>query len=178
VLRNYQDVVKESGGEILYTCKKEECGGDPERSSEGGGGEMSLMMYFVYANQLKDADFSNGKCALTPYVDDQRFFAAKIPQGGGDAYVTVQTFQVKDNLYCKAFNERTVALVHIVEPKPREQKMVVVKAEEMARSIVRPAESRSTASSSTPTKPSSNPSPAPRWPRSQVYSRTTRSSQC
>ena len=133
-LRNYQDVVKESGGEILYTCKKEECGGDPERSSEGGGGEMSLMMYFVYANQLKDADFSNGKCALTPYVDDQRFFAAKIPQGG-DAYVTVQTFQVKDNLYCKAFNERTVALVHIVEPKPREQKMVVVKAEEMARSI-------------------------------------------
>lgn len=135
VLRNYQDVVKEAGGEILYTCKKEECGGDPERSSEGGGGEMSLMMYFVYANQLKDADFSNGKCALTSHVDDQRFFAAKIPQGGGDAYVTVQTFQVEDNLYCKAFNERTVALVHIVEPKPREQKMVVVKAEEMARSI-------------------------------------------
>jgi outer membrane protein OmpA-like peptidoglycan-associated protein len=28
-----------------------------------------------------------------------------------------------------------VALVHIVEPKPREQKMVVIKAEEMARSI-------------------------------------------
>ena len=118
MLRNYQDVVKEAGGEILYTCKKEECGGDAERSSEGGGGEMSLMMYFVYASQLKDADFSNGKCALTPSVDDQQFFAAKIPQGGGDAYVTVQTFQVKDNLYCKAFNERTVALVHIVEPSP------------------------------------------------------------
>jgi outer membrane protein OmpA-like peptidoglycan-associated protein len=96
---------------------------------------MSLMMYFVYASQLKDADFSNGKCALTPHIDDQRFFAAKIPQGGGDAYVTVQTFQIKDDLYCKAFNERTVALVHIVEPKPREQKMVVVKADEMARSI-------------------------------------------
>jgi outer membrane protein OmpA-like peptidoglycan-associated protein len=135
VLRNYQDVVKEAGGEVLYTCKKDECGGDPERSSDGGGGEMSLMMYFVYASQLKDADFSNGKCALAAHIDDQRFFAAKIPQGGGDAYVTVQTFQVKDDLYCKAFNERTVALVHIVEPKPREQKMVVVKAEEMARSI-------------------------------------------
>jgi outer membrane protein OmpA-like peptidoglycan-associated protein len=137
VLRNYQDVVTAAGGEVLYACKKDECGGAPERSSDGGGGggEMSLMMYFVYASQLKDADFSNGKCALASHIDDQRFFAAKIPQGGGDAYVTVQTFQVKDDLYCKALNERTVALVHIVEPKPREQKMVVVKADEMARSI-------------------------------------------
>ncbi|WP_041357540.1 OmpA family protein [Nitrobacter hamburgensis] len=89
VLRNYQDVVKAAGGEVLYACKGEECGGDPERSSDGGG----------------------------------------------DGYVTVQAFQLKDDLYCKALNERTVALVHIVEPKPREQKMVVVKADEMARSI-------------------------------------------
>ena len=32
VLRNYQDVVKAAGGEVLYACKSEECGGDPERS--------------------------------------------------------------------------------------------------------------------------------------------------
>lgn len=47
----------------------------------------------------------------------------------------MQTYQIKDTLYCKALNERTVALIHIVEPKPRDQKMVVVKADEMARSI-------------------------------------------
>ncbi|MBN8973436.1 MAG: DUF4892 domain-containing protein [Rhizobiales bacterium] len=135
VLRNYQDVVKVAGGEVLFTCKSEECGGAPDRSSDGGGGDMSLMMYFFHAGQLKDKDFSNGKCALTSGLDDQRFFSAKIPQAGGDAYVTVQTFQVKDTLYCKAFNERTVALVHVIEPKPREQKMVVVKADEMARNI-------------------------------------------
>lgn len=135
VLRNYQDVVKAAGGEILFTCKAEECGGAPDRSSDGGGGDMSLMMYFFHAGQLKDKDFSNGKCALTSGLDDQRFFSAKLPQAGGDAYVTVQTFQVKDTLYCKEFNERTVALVHVVEPKPREQKMVVVKADEMARNI-------------------------------------------
>ena len=40
VLRNYQDVVKAAGGEVLYACKSEECGGDPERSSDGGGGDM------------------------------------------------------------------------------------------------------------------------------------------
>ncbi|MGB5905494.1 MAG: OmpA family protein [Xanthobacteraceae bacterium] len=135
VLRNYQDVVKVAGGEVLFTCKSEGCGGAPDRSSDGGGGDMSLMMYFFHAGQLKDKDFSNGKCALTSGLDDQRFFSAKVPQAGGDAYVTVQTFQVKDTLYCKAFNERTVALVHVIEPKPREQKMVVVKADDMARNI-------------------------------------------
>jgi outer membrane protein OmpA-like peptidoglycan-associated protein len=135
VLRNYQDVVKAAGGEMLFSCKGEDCGGDPGRSSAGGGGDMSLLMYFVAEAQLKDADFSNGKCAQASGIDDQRFFAAKIPQAGGEAYVTVQTFLVKDDLYCKAFNERTVAVVHIVEPKPREQKMVVVKADDMARTI-------------------------------------------
>lgn len=135
VLRNYQDVVKSAGGEVLFSCKGDDCGGDSTRSSAGGGGDMSLMMHFVTEDQIKDADFSNGKCALTRNVDDQRFFAAKIPQSGGDTYVTVHTFQMKDDLYCKAFNERTIALVHIVEPKRREQKMVVVKADEMAKII-------------------------------------------
>ena len=135
VQRNYEDVVKAAGGEVLFTCKGEACGGDPNRSSAGGGGQSSLMMYFVVESQLKDASFSNGACAQASGIDDQRFFAAKIPQSSGDAYVTVHTFQVNDTLYCKAFNGRTVAIVHVLEPKPRDQKMVVVKADEMARTI-------------------------------------------
>jgi OOP family OmpA-OmpF porin len=135
VLRNYEDVVKAAGGEVLFTCKGEACGGDPNRSSAGGGGHSSLMMYFVVESQLKDASFSNGACAQASGIDDQRFFAAKIPQGSGDAYVTVHTFLVSDTLYCKAFNGRTVAIVHVLEPKARDQKMVVVKADEMARTI-------------------------------------------
>ena len=135
VLRNYEDVVKAAGGEVLFTCKGDACGGDPNRSSAGGGGHSSLMMYFVVESQLKDASFSNGACAQASGIDDQRFFAAKIPQSAGDAYVTVHTFQISDTLYCKAFNGRTVAIVHVLEPKPRDQKMVVVKADEMARTI-------------------------------------------
>jgi CRISPR-associated protein Csd1 len=77
------------------------------------------MMYFVVESQLKDASFSNGACAQASSIDDQRFFAAKIPQSAGDAYVTVHTFQINDTLYCKAFNGRTVAIVHLLEPKPR-----------------------------------------------------------
>jgi len=126
---------KAAGGEVLFTCKGDACGGDPNRSSAGGGGHSSLMMYFVVESQLKDASFSNGACAQASSIDDQRFFAAKIPQSAGDAYVTVHTFQISDTLYCKAFNGRTVAIVHILEPKARDQKMVVVKADEMARTI-------------------------------------------
>jgi outer membrane protein OmpA-like peptidoglycan-associated protein len=135
VLRNYQDVVKSAGGEVLFECKTDECGGDPLRSSSGGGGNQSLMMYFFYASDLKEEPFSNGSCALTSRISDQRFFAAKIPQNGGDAYVTVQTYLTNDSNYCKAFNDRTIALVHVLEPKPRDQKMVLVKSDEMAQSI-------------------------------------------
>ena len=74
-------------------------------------------------------------CAQTSNIADQRFFTARIPQSSGDTYVTVHTYKVNDDLYCKEFNDRTVALVHILEPKAREQKMVVVKADEMARTI-------------------------------------------
>jgi OmpA-OmpF porin, OOP family len=135
VSRNYEDVLKAAGGQILFSCKAEGCGGDPNRSSSGGGGNSSLMMYFLVEKQLKDASYSNGSCAQTSNIDDQRFFAAKIPQSSGDTYVTVHTYKIRNELYCKAFHDRTVALVHILEPKAREQKMVVVKADEMARTL-------------------------------------------
>ena len=99
--------MKAAGGEVLFTCKGDACGGDPKSvRAQGGGGHSSLMMYFVVELQLKDASFSNGACAQASGIDDQRFFAAKIPQSAGDAYVTVQTFQISDTLYCKAFNEQ------------------------------------------------------------------------
>jgi OmpA-OmpF porin, OOP family len=135
VLRNYEDTVKEAGGEILFTCKAEGCGGDPHRSSAGGGGNSSLMMYFLVEKSLKDVSYSNGACAQTEAIDDQRFFTGKIPQSSGDTYVTVHTYTLSDQDYCKALNERTIAVVHLLEPKAREQKMTVVKADEMARSL-------------------------------------------
>lgn len=135
VLRNYEDDVKGAGGQILFTCKAAECGGEPNRSSWGGGGKSSLMMYFFDDSMIKDASYSNGYCALTSDIEDQRFFTAKMPQAAGDAYATVHTFQLKNESNCKAFNGRTIAVVHLLEPKARDQKMVVVKAADMAKSI-------------------------------------------
>lgn len=135
VLRNYQDVVESAKGQVLFECKEEECGGAPDRASSGGGGDMSLMQYFLYESDVRDPAYSNGSCALTAGLNDQRFFAAKIPQEQGDAYVTVQTYSLMDDLYCKALNGRTIALVHVLEPKARDKKMVVVAAAEMADSL-------------------------------------------
>ena len=39
VISNYQDDVTGKGGETLYHCKEEACGGDNTRGTESGGGE-------------------------------------------------------------------------------------------------------------------------------------------
>lgn len=135
VLRNYQDEITQAGGAILFTCKGEECGGDATRSSSGGGGRQSLLMQFVTERELKETAFSNGECSLTRTINDQRFLTGTLPGPDGDVYVTVQTYQLIDTNYCKALNNRTVAVVHLLEPRPRDRKMVTVSAKEMATSI-------------------------------------------
>lgn len=135
VLRNYQDEVEAGGGTVLFACKEEGCGGDHRRSSSGGGSDSSLLMYFLHARDLKDAPFSNGSCALTTAITGQRFLSARMPHPDGEAHLTVHTYQVVDGQSCKAFNGRTIALVHLVEPRPRERRMTTVKAEEMAQAI-------------------------------------------
>ncbi|HEV2505554.1 MAG TPA: DUF4892 domain-containing protein [Mesorhizobium sp.] len=135
VLRNYQDVIAQKGGEVLFECKKEECGGAADRASGGGGNDMSLTMFFFHDSDLKDADFSNGKCALASTISDQRYFTAKVLENGGDAYVAVQTYTMIDDLYCKELNGRTVAVVQVLEPKARDKKMVVVEAAKMNESL-------------------------------------------
>lgn len=133
VLRNYQDEILGLGGQILFECESGECGGDAGRSSSGGGGHMSLSMYLYPEERISDPNFSNGKCALTSKITDQQFMVAELPQN--NVHLSVLTYTLQDNLYCKAFNGRTIAIVDIVEAKAREQKMVVIQAQEMATKI-------------------------------------------
>ncbi|MBS1164590.1 MAG: oprF 3 [Proteobacteria bacterium] len=136
VLRNYQDALTAAGGEVLWQCKDEDCGGSSTRSSSGGGGDTSLTMHFFSEKDLKDEAFSNGACAATSRITDQRYFSGRLPGTSGDTFLAVQTYTIPDGApYCGAFNNRTIAIVHILEPKAREQKMVVVRAEEMAKDI-------------------------------------------
>ena len=136
VLRNYQDEIKGAGGTVLFECKGAECGGSPQRSSGGGGGDMSLAMYLYPPERVTDPHGSNGWCALSERITDQRYTAAELPQS--DAHVSVHTYTIVSpdkNDVCNGFNGRTIAVVDIIEAKAREKKMVTVDAGEMAKSI-------------------------------------------
>lgn len=136
VLRNYQDEIAAKGGKVLFECKGPECGGSPERSSAGGGGDMSLAMYLYPPERVIDPHGSNGWCALAEKITDQRFAAAELPQSGAHVAVLAYTIVAPDrNDVCRGFNGRTVAVVDIVEAKDREKKMVEVDASAMAKSI-------------------------------------------
>jgi outer membrane protein OmpA-like peptidoglycan-associated protein len=132
-VRNYQNDAVAKGGKTLFECKSPECGGDGTRSSEGGGGNQSLAMILWPQDKIKDKAFTNGNCAQTARTGEQRYAALELPKS--NAFVSVLAYSLKDDLYCKAFNNRTVVVVDVLESKAMEQKMVTVKAEEMAQSI-------------------------------------------
>jgi outer membrane protein OmpA-like peptidoglycan-associated protein len=133
VMRNYQDELEALGGKVLFTCKGEACGGDPGRSSSGGGGEMSLAMVLYPEERINDPAFSNGHCALTERIKDQRYLAVELP--AQQAHVSVLAYTLKAGSSCTALDGRTVAVVDVIESQGREQKMVKVDAAEMARAI-------------------------------------------
>ena len=133
VLRNYQQEVTQKGGKILFECKDVECGGNATQSSSGGGGDMSLAMFLFPQERIKDPSFSNGSCAMAEWISDQRYATAEIPAQA--AHVSILTYSLKGDLYCKAFKGRTIAVIDIIEGKAREQKMITVTSDEMAKEI-------------------------------------------
>jgi OmpA-OmpF porin, OOP family len=133
VLRNYQQEIKSKGGKILFECKGEDCGGSTNLNSSGRADDMSLAMYLYPEDKIKDESYSNGACAQTERISDQRYSLGEIPSAG--AYVSVLTYTLMPSDLCKAFAERTIAIINIIEAKAREQKMVSVKAEDMAQQI-------------------------------------------
>jgi outer membrane protein OmpA-like peptidoglycan-associated protein len=133
VMRNYRDEIEAQGGRALFECKREECGGDPGRSSGGGGGEMSLAMVLRPAERIADPLLSTGACAQTERIHDQRYLAAALPDA--PAHLSVLAFVLKTGQSCRALNGRTIAVVDLIEGKAREQRMVTIDAPEMARAI-------------------------------------------
>ncbi len=133
-MENYKDEVKRLEGEILFSCEKEECGGDIHRASEGGGGDMSLIMFFENEKgvEIYNKDFSAGYCALMDRIDNLEYFSAKIPSK--NAYLSVIGYTGRGS-WCKSTTNRTFVIIDLVIEKKRQNKMVQVKAAEMAEKI-------------------------------------------
>jgi OOP family OmpA-OmpF porin len=133
VLRNYQDEIQRKGGNIVYECKADACGGSSKLSTHGAAEPMSLSMYLYSRDRVKDAYGTIGYCALSEKITDQRYAVAEI---SGTAHASVLTYTlVAPGDPCKALNDRTIAVIDIVETQGREQKMVTVRSDEMATAI-------------------------------------------
>jgi OOP family OmpA-OmpF porin len=136
VVRNYEEEIKRVGGSVLFQCKETDCGGDPSRSIAGGGGQMSLAMYLYPPERIVEEPHTTGHCAIAEHIADQRYVVAELPQSG--AHVSVLTYRLVSpdkNDVCRTLNDRTIAIVDLVETKAREQKMVTVQASEMEKTI-------------------------------------------
>jgi OOP family OmpA-OmpF porin len=136
VMRNYEEDMKRAGGTLLFRCKEAECGGDPSRSLDGGGGRMSLAMYLYAPERLAEERHTTGWCVLGERIAEQRYSAFELP--ASSALVSVLVYRLlSPNKHdsCHPLNDRTVAVVDLVEAKPREQRMVTVPASEMEKSI-------------------------------------------
>lgn len=131
-LRGYEQELNALGASKAFECAAAACGGDAERSSSGGGGEQSVAMKLWPEARIRDEDFSNGHCAQTPWIADQRFASFTVP---GKGRALVHAYSLRDDLYCKAFNERTIAVIDVLEEKAREQQMATVSASEMGSAI-------------------------------------------
>jgi outer membrane protein OmpA-like peptidoglycan-associated protein len=137
VIRNYQDEISAQGGKVLYQCKREECGGSKKRGiHDSGSGATSLAMFLKPYSRLGMKDYSPGYCATTPFIMDQRYLVAELPDVG--AHISVHTYIFKDGGYynnCDAYKGRGIVVVDIVEGKSREKKMVTIQAKDMAKKI-------------------------------------------
>jgi OmpA-OmpF porin, OOP family len=131
-LRGYQQSLSGMGAVKRFECAAENCGGDAERGSNGGGSQQSVAMKLWPMSRVGVEDFSNGACAQSIGISDQRFASFEIP---GKAYVQVHAFLGKDDLYCKVMNDRVLVIVDVLEVKARQQNMVTLSADELSKAI-------------------------------------------
>ena len=132
VVRNYQQAWTEAGGKTLYECKGEKCGGDVDSGAGHGGGDVGIGDLLFPRTQTDVENFSNAACAVSMSRADLRYAVGSLNANGRDTHIALLAWVGKDDLYCKAFDQRTFVLVVAIEAKAREQNMVTVKATDLA----------------------------------------------
>ncbi len=132
VIRNYRNEIKASRGKVLFECKAPECGGDPNRNSTGGGGNMSLAMYLFPAERVKPQGF--GWCTASDRLAEVQYLSAELPAQSAFVSVLAATLPTGSGP-CAAVQGRTIAMVDVIQTKAMENKMVTVQAAEMAEAI-------------------------------------------
>ncbi|HVK56553.1 MAG TPA: DUF4892 domain-containing protein [Burkholderiales bacterium] len=111
VFRNYQEAISGAGFQPLFTCAQAECGG----------------RNFNLATKTEYMVFGE-------HHQEQRYLTAKRSAPEGDAYVAVYVVENRSK-GASPNRDRTMVQLDVVEAKPMERRMVVVKAEEIEKSL-------------------------------------------
>jgi len=113
VSRSYQDALKQSGSEILYSCSPKQC-------NEEGRAAVTLGYSGTYLGPLG---------GHSPDDAGTYLFTARHPKN--NVYVVVVAFNIWGD------PSRVFYTVNVVEVKPMQTEMVVVKAQELANDITK-----------------------------------------
>lgn len=135
VLRGYQQAAKEAGGDVLYECTRDACGGSAVGNASGGGSQTGIVQ-MLYPYDMVAGPWT--MCALAEDMTDQRYTLLDLPNGGGKAAVLVWTVgAVAAGSSCQAWPGRLAAMVVTVETAKREQRMETVTAAAMGQDLAR-----------------------------------------
>ncbi len=131
-VRNYQNEIKSAGGNLLFECDMQTCGGDSEGLFTGGGGRQGIAKYLWPENKITAKFNTVGHCLQTGKPGDLRFTSLELP--GRNAHVAVLTYQLARG-GCKEVTGRSVAVVHVIEGENMAQTMDTPAADRMAQAI-------------------------------------------
>ena len=132
VVRAYETALKSRGGEVLWSCKADECGGDDDAYG-GGGGDMSLGNVLWDRGRISAGDFTNGSCVQFGDAGDQRYSLVHVP--AENVYVSIHAYRYGGGTFCDKIAGYTVSAVDVVQVAKLEAEFVTVKADEMASEI-------------------------------------------
>jgi outer membrane protein OmpA-like peptidoglycan-associated protein len=136
VVRNYRDEAQGAGGNALFECADADCGGEPAYGMFGGGSRTSLAMFLQAPQKVTDTYRSIAWCARDSKHADQRYLATEVPAQA--MHVSVHAYRIvapDAGPPCALLNGRVIAVVDVIDARPRESRMVTVTADEMASAI-------------------------------------------
>jgi len=129
ILVNYEDALKAAGFEIAFECAGEACGEDFAKMKYSGDKPDSRVVN-EKAGQVRDYLMR----AMLEYVKDVRYALLKKSAASGDTYVGIYVASMTGGSqgdYSAALAGSQGILMETVEPKPMEQKIVTLTADEI-----------------------------------------------
>lgn len=127
-VRQYENELKEKGFEILFRASGEEI-------EKNKGDNLAAEVYGMTPENTNQ-DHPQVMAMQGPDKTKSHYLSCRLTRTEGDVFCTVWAFQASwTAAKLKAPEKSTVVRVDICEVKPMEQKMVLVKAEEMAGQI-------------------------------------------